>query len=162
MADYDFRSGLGFDIHRINRRKKKLVLGGVKISSPFGLEAVSDGDVVLHALSDAICGAACLGDIGDYFPPGSKLSRNLDSKKILRFVLDKIKGDYQLINADITIIADEPPLLRHKGKILKSLSGIVAGCDFNLKIKSKEGLCVLGPPESISCLAAVMAKKIGL
>ena len=62
----DYKIGLGFDVHRIDKRGRRLVLGGVKIACPFGLSAVSDGDVLLHAIADSLCGAAGLGDIGDY------------------------------------------------------------------------------------------------
>ena len=83
----DYRIGLGFDVHKISKRKKDLILGGAKIPSPFGLVAVSDGDVVLHAASDAICGAGALGDIGDYFKPQDKASKDIDSRKIVEFIL---------------------------------------------------------------------------
>ncbi len=67
--------GLGFDIHKFSKRRKKLVLGGVRIDYPRGLEAISDGDVVLHSICDAILGAVSAGDIGDYFPPTKKFKK---------------------------------------------------------------------------------------
>ena len=96
--------GLGFDVHKFSKRKKSLILGGVKIPASFSLDAVSDGDLVLHAVCDAICGAAGLGDIGDYFPPQSKKSKNIDSEEIAYFVLKKIGGRYEIANIDIIIV----------------------------------------------------------
>ena len=91
-----YKVGLGFDVHRLSKKKKDLILGGAKVTSSFSLIAVSDGDVVLHAVSDALCGAACLGDIGDYFPPQDKKSKGIDSKEILSFVLKKVKRNTPL------------------------------------------------------------------
>lgn len=156
----DYRVGLGFDIHKITTREKFLVLAGYKISCGFGLEAVSDGDVVLHAVADAICGASCLGDIGDYFLPAAEQSKGLDSKKIISFILDKIKGRYKLINIDITLVADKPKFFNHKKNMLQSLKAIFGRADLNLKIKSKEGTQVLGGPDTISCLATALVLKI--
>jgi 2-C-methyl-D-erythritol 2,4-cyclodiphosphate synthase len=156
----DYRVGLGFDVHCLSRRKKDLVLGGAVIPSVFSLVAVSDGDVVLHAVSDALCGASGLGDIGDYFPPQVKSSKGLDSKKILSFVLKKIKNKFSIGNIDVTIVADRPRLLPYKRKITVSLKEILSVSRLNLKIKSKEGLNILGGRNSISCFAFVCLKKI--
>ncbi len=155
----NYRIGLGFDVHRIAKARKALVLGGAKISSPFSLQAVSDGDVVLHAVSDAICGAAGLGDIGDYFPPGDKKSKGLDSKDIARFILKKTKPAYALKNLDVIIIADKPKLSGRKSLILKSLKKILGISAINLKIKSKEKLDILGGRNSMSCLALAALRK---
>jgi len=154
-----YRVGLGFDVHRLLKAKKDLLLGGVKIPSLFSLKAVSDGDVLLHAISDALCGAGCLGDIGDYFPPDSPKSRNISSKLILDAVLTKLKKRYKLVSIDIIVVADKPRLVKHKIKILKSLRKMLSIKDINLKIKSKEGLNILGSKNSISCLALSLVKK---
>lgn len=155
-----YRVGFGVDLHRFSKKKKDLILGGVKIDFNLGLEAVSDGDVVLHAVSDAVCGACCLGDIGDYFPPSSKKSKDIDSKKIVNFVLDKINEKFRIINVDITIIADKPKLSERKNDILKSLRKIFAVEAVNIKIKSKEGGSFFGDKDSIASLAAVLVKEI--
>lgn len=154
-----YRIGLGFDVHRLSRKKKDLILGGVKIPCPFSLEAVSDGDVVLHAISDALCGAACLGDIGDYFPPQSLKSKDIDSRDIVKFILKKMGKKYTILNADIIIIADKPPLFPYKTKIVKSLKRILSILALNVKIKSKEGLNILGGKNSIACMSLVTVKK---
>ncbi len=152
----DYRIGLGFDVHRISKRKKDLILGGVKILSPFGLAAVSDGDVVLHAVSDALCGAAGLGDIGDYFPPQAKASKSINSRKIVECILRKVKKSFRISNIDITIITEKPKLASHKKKIVNSLKKILSISAVNLKIKSKEGLDVLGSKGAMSCIAVAL------
>ena len=154
-----YRVGLGFDVHRFSKKKRPLILGGVEIACDFGLEAVSDGDVLLHAISDAICGASSLGDIGDYFPPQAAQSKGLDSRKIVQFILKKIKNKFSIINIDATIITEKPRLSAHKRKILKSLREIFHLKTINVKIKSKEGLDILGSKKAISCLALAVVKK---
>ncbi|MBU1122183.1 MAG: 2-C-methyl-D-erythritol 2,4-cyclodiphosphate synthase [Candidatus Omnitrophica bacterium] len=156
----NYKVGLGFDVHKFSKKKKELVLGGAIIPLARGLEAVSDGDVLLHAVTDALCGAAGLGDIGDYFPPSNKELKGIDSKKIAKFIFKKIVNRFEIINMDITIIADKPPLVFHKKEIMKSLINIFYISAINLKIKSKEGLNVLGGKDAISCLAMVLVKQI--
>jgi len=151
--------GLGFDAHKFSQSKKALILGGVTISAGISLEAVSDGDLLLHAICDAICGAAGLGDIGDYFPPDSGKSKDLDSREIVYFVLKKIGGCWRIANIDLTIVTDKPPLAEHKPAIIRSLSKILATQDINLKVKSKEGLDILGSKDGMSCLASVLLQR---
>ncbi len=153
------RAGLGFDVHRISLRKKDLFLGGVKIPAAFSLDAVSDGDVVLHALSDALCGAAGLGDIGDYFPPEQKKSKGLDSRCILDFVLKKVRRNFRISGVDVTVITDRPRLAPYKKKILNSLKGLLAVSRVNLKIKSKEGTAILGGKDAISSFALALLMR---
>ncbi|MBU1113163.1 MAG: 2-C-methyl-D-erythritol 2,4-cyclodiphosphate synthase [Candidatus Omnitrophica bacterium] len=155
----DHSIGLGFDVHKFSRKKKSLILGGAKIPSSLSLDAVSDGDLVLHAICDAICGAANLGDIGDYFSPQSKASQNIDSKQITRFILKKISGRYRIKNIDIIIISQRPRLVSHKKAITDSLKKILAVSNLNVKIKSKEGLDILGTKDSMSCLAIALLRK---
>lgn len=154
-----YRVGLGFDVHRFSKRKKDLILGGVKIPFPVGLAAVSDGDVVLHAISDAVCGACGMGDIGDHFPPEAKSSKGINSIEIVKFIIEKIERKFKLINIDIIIIADKPKLVSHKGEIFESLKRIFSLSEINVKIKSKEGLNILGGRESIACLANVLVER---
>lgn len=154
-----YRVGLGFDVHRFTKSRKDLILGGVKIPYFRGLKAVSDGDVVLHAVSDALCGALCLGDIGDYFPPGSKKSKNINSKDIVKFILEKIDNKFNIVNIDVIIITDKPRLLSHKGRIHESLKEIFSISVLNLKVKSKEGMDILGGKDAISCFATVLIKR---
>jgi len=157
-----YKAGIGFDVHRKDSRKKGLVLGGVKITCPFGLSAVSDGDVLLHAVADSLCGAAGLGDIGDYFPPRAVSSKGLDSKDIIKFILKKIGKRSRIVNLDVIIVADKPPLLKYKARIVKSLKSILGAKDINVKIKSKEKTSILGGKNSISCFALCLLRKHGL
>ncbi len=154
-----YRVGLGFDVHRFSLRKKKLILGGVVVPAPFGLEAVSDGDVVLHAIADGVCGAAGLGDIGDYFPPQNRKSKGIKSRKIVDTVLNDIKDKFAIENIDITIIAQKPKLKPYKKQMLAALKKIFHQIPINVKIKSKEGLDILGGLDSIACVAAILLRK---
>lgn len=153
-----YRVGLGYDLHRFTDKRHFLILGGFKVDCGFGLEAVSDGDVVLHAVSDAICGGAGLGDIGDYFPPSDKKSQNIESKKIVKTILAKIKETYRIVNIDITLVAEKPKLISYKKDIVGSLKDIFKIPDINLKVKSKEKTETLGGLGAISCLVAVLLK----
>ena len=129
------------------------------IYSSIGLEAVSDGDVVLHAIADGICGGCALGEIGDYFPPQDIKSKNIKSKKILDTILADTKDKFKIENIDITILAEKPQLSPHKKRMLGSLKKIFPKISINVKIKSKEGLDILGGRDSIACVAAVLVRK---
>lgn len=153
----DYRTGWGFDVHRFAKKKRALILGGYKVPGARGLEAVSDGDVVIHAAADAVCGAAGLGDIGDYFPPRDVRSKGIGSVKIIDFVMRKAKK-FKLVNVDITIAAEKPPLAAHKAAIVSSLRKILGIKAVNVKIKSKEGLDILGGKAAIACFAAVLLR----
>ncbi|MBN3040960.1 MAG: 2-C-methyl-D-erythritol 2,4-cyclodiphosphate synthase [Candidatus Omnitrophica bacterium] len=155
----EYRVGFGFDVHRISKKKKKLILGGSVIPCPFGLEAVSDGDVVLHAISDALCGATVIGDIGDYFPPEDKSCKNIDSKLIVKEILKKTSKNFKTVNLDITIIAEKPRLIKYKKRIISSLRKIISVKNINLKIKSKEGLSILGGVNAMACVVIVLMKR---
>jgi 2-C-methyl-D-erythritol 2,4-cyclodiphosphate synthase len=153
------RIGLGFDVHRFGKAKKPLILAGVHILCGLSLDAVSDGDVVLHAAADAVCGACGLGDIGDFFSPSDKKNLNLDSKQIVNFILNKIKNKFAIINMDITIIAEKPRLIKHKPAMAKSLENIFSCKNINVKIKSKEGLNILGGVNSIACIVNILVER---
>jgi len=155
----NYKVGLGFDVHRLSKKKKNLILGGAITPSGYSLQAVSDGDVLLHAISDALLGAAGLGDIGDYFPPSLKASKDIDSKEIVKFILKKLKNKFKIINIDTIIVADKPRLISYKKKILASLKTIFSLKAINLKIKSKEGLNILGAKNSISCFSIALIKE---
>ena len=154
MGNSGYRAGLGFDVHSFSKELKPLVLGGVTVSGNNGLLAVSDGDVLLHAVCDAICGACCIGDIGDYFAPDDVESQDIDSKVILSFILKLITEKFKLVNIDVTLIADRPKLKGYKDKIKESLSKLLGILDINIKIKSKEQLPILGGADAIACIVS--------
>jgi len=156
----DYRIGSGFDVHRFSQdRGRDLILAGVVIDCPFSLEAVSDGDLVLHAVCDAFCGACGLGDIGDLFPPEEKSSKGLSSLVIAEEVREKTEKKFTAVNIDLTIIAEQPRLVRYKAAMTESLKKIFACSEVNVKIKSKEGLDILGGKDAIACMAVVLLKK---
>lgn len=151
--------GLGFDVHKFIKGRRGFLLGGVRIECEWEVDAVSDGDVVLHAVCDSLLGAAGLGDIGDYFPPGKEKIKGIESRKILEFVLAKIKRKFKIVNVDITIVADKPPLKSYKPQIVNSLKQMLEVEMVNLKVKSKEKTIVFGGSDSIVCWAIVSLKE---
>jgi 2-C-methyl-D-erythritol 2,4-cyclodiphosphate synthase len=155
------RIGQGYDVHRFNNGDH-LILGGVRIPYEQGLEAHSDGDVVLHALCDALLGAAALGDIGQHFPDTDAQYQGADSRVLLRHVyqLLQTKG-YQLVNADITIIAQAPKMAPH----IASMCQIIADDlsmpldTINVKATTTEKLGFEGRKEGIAVAAVVLIEK---
>ena len=119
-----YRTGFGYDIHRLVQ-ERKLMLAGIEIPYIKGLQAHSDGDVVLHAICDAILGAMAKGDIGEHFPPTDPKYDNIDSSKLLQQV-DKLakNNKYKINNIDATIVADEPRLEPFKKQMSKRISEI--------------------------------------
>ena len=132
--------GIGFDIHRFGG-EKPLIIGGVFISSDIGVKAHSDGDVLIHALIDALLGATGKGDIGELFPDTDLKWKDADSSQLLRYVLDEIKG-FVIENIDAVIVIDEPKLGKYKQQIKENLSKIlnIAIDKIGIKAKTSEGL----------------------
>ena len=152
------RIGFGFDVHKFSRSKKSLLLGNVEINCGFGIKAVSDGDVLLHAICDAILGAVSGGDIGDYYPPRDKECKGIKSIDITRNLMKKVMKDFTIVNMDTTVIAQRPPLVRYKKRIVDSLENIFKLPYVNIKIKSKEGLNILGGSDAIACFAVILLR----
>ncbi|OAH95924.1 2-C-methyl-D-erythritol 2,4-cyclodiphosphate synthase [Methylomonas methanica] len=155
------RVGQGYDVHRFNDGDH-IILGGVKIPYERGLEAHSDGDVVLHALADAILGAAALGDIGKHFPDTDPEFKGADSRVLLRHVYKIVqeKG-YKLVNADVTIIAQAPKMLPHVPAMRANIAAdLVVDVDFiNVKATTTEKLGFEGRKEGIAVQAVVLIEK---
>ena len=152
------RIGHGYDAHRF-QQGGKLVLGGVHIPYPKSLKAHSDGDVLIHALCDALLGAAGLGDIGRHFPDSSDKYKDIDSRELLRDVtkmLDEKK--LQISNADITVIAQAPKLSHHIAEMLSNLSDdLKVNSDrVNIKATTTEGMGFIGREEGIATHAVVL------
>ena len=152
------RVGQGFDAHAF-RQGGSLVLGGVTVPFERSLEAHSDGDVVLHALCDALLGAAGLGDIGQHFPPGDPAFRNIDSRILLRRSCELITtAGYRVANADITIVAQAPKLAPHVDAMRTHISSdlqVPAG-QVNVKATTTEQLGFTGRGEGIAAFAVVL------
>ncbi|OHB69416.1 MAG: 2-C-methyl-D-erythritol 2,4-cyclodiphosphate synthase [Planctomycetes bacterium RBG_16_41_13] len=152
--------GIGFDIHKL-AKGRKLVLGGVKITHPKGLLGHSDGDVVLHALCDAILGASGGGDIGEKFPDTDERYKDIASNKLVSKVVDEIKGEWSIENVDINIFAEEPKLGNIKRKIRNSIAGIlnIDSSSVNVKAKSMNE-CAVSAKNAIAAQVVVSLIKI--
>jgi len=149
------RVGIGTDLHR-TEAGRPLILGGVRIESPFGLAGHSDADVVLHAVIDALLGAAAQPDIGELFPDTGPQYRGADSSGLLRAALARIQAaGFAVVNVDVTIHAERPKLSAHKEGMRSSLSRLLGIPRERIGIKAKtgEGLDAVGRGEAISCTA---------
>ena len=156
------RIGIGYDVHRLEKGRR-LVLGGVEIPSPVGLAGHSDADALLHAIADAILGAAALGDIGDHFPNNDSRWCNADSGEILQAVLTMAEAHhFQVCNVDVNVVAEWPKLGPIKDQIranVASLLGLPAD-RVSIKARTAEGLGPIGRREAIEVHAAVLMEEI--
>lgn len=157
----EYRTGIGTDIHRVVEGRK-LMLGGVYVPYPGGLAGHSDGDVALHAVVDALLGAAGLGDIGTLFPDADPKWKNADSKEFLLAVKEKLEEKkWEVVNVDLTIHAEQPRLEPFKGQIRRCIAELL-GIDFNavnVKAKTNEGLGDIGAGDAIAATAAALLRK---
>ena len=145
--------GIGFDVHRLVKGRK-LYLGGLKIKSSLGTLGHSDGDPVLHAITDAVLGACGKGDIGQKFSDKNKKFKNIRSSLLLKKVINEIKKNNFIINnIDINIITQTPKISKYKNKIIKSVSNIceINENQINVKGKTTEKLGVIGKEKAIAC-----------
>ena len=156
-----FRVGIGHDTHR-TIEGRPLILGGVSIPADFGLEGHSDADVLLHAVTDAILGAAGLGDIGEWFPDTSAEFAGADSRELLRRVIEQVHGqDWSVVNLDAIIFAERPKLSAYKQTIKESLSTLL-GVDpsvINIKAKTGERVGPIGRGEAMEAQVVVLLSK---
>lgn len=149
----EWRIGLGYDIHGVVEGRP-LVLGGVEVRQSFGLGGHTDGDVVLHAVIDALFGAAGLPDIGEHFPDGDSALSGISSRHLLRESMEEIGRDrWTVNNVDLTIVAEKPKLSAHKTRIAESLADML-GIELqrvSAKAKTNEGFDAVGRGEAIAC-----------
>ncbi|RMG01272.1 MAG: 2-C-methyl-D-erythritol 2,4-cyclodiphosphate synthase [Nitrospirae bacterium] len=151
------RVGNGFDSHRFSKGVP-LILGGVNIPHARGLLSHTDGDVVVHALIDAIIGAMGTGDIGTYFPDTDERHRGRSSLELLREVIqDVLRRGFRIEWADVTVIAEEPKIGPYRTDIMKNLvkSGLPEG-RISIKAKTNEGMGFVGRGEGVAALATVL------
>jgi len=156
------RIGHGYDVHRFGAGDH-VVLGGVRIAHPRGLEAHSDGDVVIHALCDALLGAIAAGDIGRHFPDTDAAHADRDSRELLREVVALCQaGDWQVANVDATIIAQAPRLAAHVGAMRAHLAAdLQVPVDrVNVKATTTERLGFTGREEGIAAHAVVLLETL--
>jgi len=155
------RVGQGEDLHRIDDGRI-LVLGGVIIEEGPGLAGHSDADVLLHAITDAVLGAAALGDIGHYFPPSDPRYAHADSADFLRKALELAREDgWELVNIDATVRTERPklaPYIPHIRERIAEIAGIDTGA-VSVKAKSGEGLDAIGRGEAMAATAVVLIER---
>ena len=155
------RVGIGHDTHRL-AEGRPLVLGGVRVEHPRGLVGHSDADVVLHAVTDALLGAAGLGDIGDAYPDTDPAWRGADSALFLRETLARLnRAGWRVVNLDVIVFAQEPKLGPVKGQIRDRLAELLRldAAAVNVKAKTGEKVGHIGRAEAIACQAAVLIDK---
>ncbi|MDW8140985.1 MAG: 2-C-methyl-D-erythritol 2,4-cyclodiphosphate synthase [Candidatus Bipolaricaulota bacterium] len=154
----NMRIGIGIDFHRFSR-ERKLILGGVEVPHERGLDGHSDADVLLHAICDALLGAAALGDIGRHFPDSDPRYKNISSLLLLAETKQKIaSAGFQIENLDTTIIAEQPKLAPYisemRNKIAATLG--IAVSQINIKATTAEGMGAIGRAEGIAVWATAL------
>lgn len=153
--------GIGYDIHPLTRGRK-LIIGGVEIPFDLGLAGHSDGDVLCHAIADALLSAASLPDIGELFPDTEKKYKDVSSLKLLEEVKAKVEEkNYEILNVDSVIVAERPKLAPYKEEIKRKI-GSVLGLEMDeigLKAKTQEGMGEVGRGEAIACYAIALLRK---
>jgi 2-C-methyl-D-erythritol 2,4-cyclodiphosphate synthase len=157
------RVGLGYDIHRLVKGRP-LMLGGVEIPHERGLDGHSDADALLHAIIDALLGAAALPDIGNYFPPGDPQTKNIASQHMLAKAYQEVQRlGFRVVNVDSVVIAEAPKLLPHRDKMRQAIAGFLGLplTAVSVKGKSNEGLDAVGRGEAIAAQAVVLIEKEG-
>ena len=156
------RFGMGYDVHRLVEGRR-LILGGVDVPYEKGLLGHSDADVLLHAVSDAILGAAALGDIGTHFPDTDEQFKGADSGKLLAEVVRLVRAEgYAIGNVDATIVAQAPKLLPHIPRMRENIArllGVAVG-DVNVKATTEERLGFTGSGEGMSAYAVAGIERI--
>lgn len=156
-----FRIGHGYDTHAFEAGKK-LVLGGIAIPYHAGMKGHSDGDVIIHAICDALLGAAALGDIGQHFPDTDQQYKNIDSRILLRYVVNLIQASYLINNIDVTVLAQAPKLAPHIDEMRLCLSREIqiSQDDISIKATTTEKMGFIGRNEGIACYAITLLTKI--
>ena len=157
------RVGFGYDVHKFSEGRK-LILGGVEIPHSLGLLGHSDADVLLHAIADALLGAAALGDIGVHFPDSDSAYKDIDSMILLKRTVDLLKEkEYDIINIDATIVAQKPKISPHSAKMKENIAKCLGiAPDFvNIKATTTEKLGFEGREEGISshCICLIEKRK---
>lgn len=157
----DIRIGCGIDVHRFGREDRPLVVGGVIIPGAPGMIAHSDGDVLLHAVCDAILGALGLGDIGRHFPDDDTAWAGMDSRVFVRDVAGKmLEAGYRIGNLDATLVAERPRLARYLPAMIRCLADDLGAEPerINLKATTTEGMGFVGRGEGIAVQVVVLLR----
>ncbi len=155
----DVRIGTGYDAHGLVEGRP-LVLGGVEIESPRGLAGHSDGDVIAHALIDALLGAAGLGDIGALFPSGEERYRGVSSLELLRVAYAEVRGGgWRLVNADCVLVGEEPRIAPHRDEMRRRLEEAVGEGQVNVRATTTDGLGFTGRGEGLAAHAVALLER---
>lgn len=157
------RVGLGYDSHRF-ADGRRLVLGGIEIEHEQGLAGHSDADAVAHAVTDALLGAAGLGDIGRHFPPTDETWRDADSIDLLhRAGQLAAESNYQVVNVDVTVVCEAPRIGPHADAMCERLASAlgIAPTHVSVKGKTNEGMGWIGRGEGIAAMAVVLVDRVG-
>jgi 2-C-methyl-D-erythritol 2,4-cyclodiphosphate synthase len=155
------RVGIGFDVHRLVEGRR-LFLGGVEIPHPKGLLGHSDGDVLIHAVADAILGAMAEEDIGTHFPDSDENLKGMESSRILRKVREIVEArGLEVVNIDAVVAAQEPKIAPHRERIRKSLAGLLNMDEKRVGVRGKttEGLGFTGRKEGIAVWAVALVQE---
>ena len=156
------RIGIGYDSHRF-AAGRKLILAGVEIPHDQGLTGHSDADAVAHAVTDALLGAAALGDIGAHFPPEDNAWKDADSMLLLRTALRAVEAEnYQVVNVDVTVVCEAPKLLPHVQAMRESLASVldIGISHVSIKGKTNEGMGWIGRREGIAVIAVALLDAV--
>lgn len=155
------RTGIGFDVHRL-AEGRRLVLGGVEIDHPRGLAGHSDADVLLHAIADALLGAASLGDIGRFYPPGDPRWKDADSIELLGDVAGRVRAaGWEVTGIDATVLAEAPPVSPHAGRMVSRIAEALSiePSLVSVKASTMEGLGPIGREEGIAAMAVATVTR---
>ena len=154
-----FRVGIGVDAHAL-AEGVPLVLGGVALDHPRGLAGHSDGDVLAHALTDALLGAAGLGDIGALFPSDDERYRGADSIELLREAYGHVReAGWTLVNADCVLVGEEPKIAAHREQMRARLSDAVGGGEVNVRATTTDRLGFTGRGEGLAAHAVALLER---
>jgi 2-C-methyl-D-erythritol 2,4-cyclodiphosphate synthase len=157
----DVRVGIGVDAHAL-ADGVPLVLGGVELDHPRGLAGHSDGDVLAHALIDALLGAAGLGDIGSLFPSGDERFRGASSLDLLREAYARVQeAGWRLVNADCVLVGEEPRLAPHREEMRRRLQAAVGEGEVNVRATTTDGLGFTGRGEGLAAQAVALLERSG-
>lgn len=159
--NYEYRSGLGWDSHRI-AVGRPLLLGGVLVESEFGLDGHSDADILLHAITDALLGACALGDIGMHFPDTDPRWKGAESMQFLLHAMELVKAKgYEVVNLDTTVILERPKLKDYRSKIREHIAGSL-GLELevvSVKFKTAEKVGPVGEGKSAEAQALILLRR---
>ena len=157
----NIRTGLGYDLHRLTEGRK-LMIGGVEIPFEKGEDGHSDGDVLLHAITDALLGAAGLGDIGELFPPSDKRWKGADSRELLRTAWEKVSdGGWRIENIDCVVALEKPKFLPYREQVCKSIATVLCCPEESVFVKAKTGekLGIIGRSEAVEAWVTCLISR---